>query len=100
MTGNKRRMTAICFIGAVVFLSAVTILGFFWQEAAIETDFSRKNLAPCARYLFGTDWMGRDMFIRTVTGLSMSIRIGLMFSSAAVHLVFEIVFPIGLELGK
>ena len=88
MTGNKRRMTAICFIGAVVFLSAVTILGFFWQEAAIETDFSRKNLAPCARYLFGTDWMGRDMFIRTVTGLSMSIRLGLLTAAVSAAIAF------------
>ena len=42
------------------------------------TDFSRKNLAPCVAYPFGTDWMGRDMFVRTLTGLSMSIRIGLL----------------------
>lgn len=37
----------------------------------------RKNLAPCLRYPFGTDWMGRNMLARTLTGLSMSIRIGL-----------------------
>lgn len=52
------------------------------------TDFSRKNLAPCAEYLFGTDWMGRDMFVRTVTGLSMSIRIGLLTACASAVIAF------------
>ena len=63
---------------AVVFLGAVVWLGEIWQEEALVTDFTRKNLAPCQTHPFGTDWMGRDMFVRTVTGLSMSIRIGLL----------------------
>lgn len=88
MMGNKRQITAMCFIGAVVFLSAVTVIGYFWREAAIETDFSRKNMEPCVRYLFGTDWMGRDMFIRTVAGLSMSIRIGLLTAAVGAVIAF------------
>ena len=32
---------------------------------------------PQLMYPFGTDWMGRDMLARTLTGLSLSIRIGL-----------------------
>ena len=28
-------------------------------------DFSRKNLPPGPLYLFGTDWLGRDMMKRT-----------------------------------
>lgn len=38
--------------------------------------FFQKNLAPCLQYPFGTDWMGRDMFVRTIAGLSLSIRLG------------------------
>ena len=42
------------------------------------SDFSQKNLAPSFSHLFGTDWMGRDMLCRTLAGLSLSIRIGLL----------------------
>ena len=55
----------------------------------METDFTRRNLTPSLQYLFGTDWMGRDMFARTLAGLSLSIRIGLLTAavSAAAALV-------------
>ena len=63
---------------SVLMLAVITVAGQLLSEAAMVTDFSRKNLAPCLAYPFGTDWMGRDMFVRTITGLSMSIRIGLL----------------------
>lgn len=75
---NGRQKTLILFLMALVFLAAITIAGVLFTEEAMVTDFSRKNLAPCKEYLFGTDWMGRDMFLRTLTGLSLSIRIGLL----------------------
>lgn len=73
------RMTAVLLFGlAVLFLGAVAAAGWAFSEEALVTDFSRKNLGPGLPYLFGTDWMGRDMFVRTLTGLSMSIRIGIL----------------------
>ena len=63
--------------------------GRFWVcMAGSVTDFSRKNLPPCAGYLFGTDWMGRDMFVRTVAGLSMSIRLGLLTAAVSAVIAF------------
>ena len=61
---------------SVVFLAAVAISGVLCREAAMTTDFTRTNLAPCLEYPFGTDWLGRNMFYRTLTGLSISILIG------------------------
>lgn len=75
---NGRIKTVVLFGIAIIFLIVVTMVGAFFSEAAMVTDFSRKDLAPGTRYLFGTDWLGRDMFIRTLTGLSMSIRIGIL----------------------
>lgn len=75
---NIRTKAALSFGAAVLFLAVVTVAGHIFMEEAMEADFSRKNLAPCFEYLFGTDWMGRDMFVRTLTGLSMSIRLGLL----------------------
>ena len=74
---NRRKRTLLVFGLALLFLAAVTLSGMLCHDAARKTDFSVKNLRPCGLYLFGTDWLGRDMLARTLTGLSMSIRIGL-----------------------
>ncbi|WP_394924566.1 ABC transporter permease [uncultured Robinsoniella sp.] len=80
---NQRKMTLIIFVAAVTFLVAVAVGGIFCGEAAQETDFSRKNMMPGFAYLFGTDWLGRDMFVRTIKGLSMSILIGVCAASVS-----------------
>ncbi len=90
MKKNRRIQSFALLILAAVLLAVIAVLGSFWREAAIRTDFTRKNLAPCIQYPFGTDWMGRDMFVRTVAGLSLSIRIGLLtaaISGAAALLI-------------
>lgn len=58
----------------IIFISGTLI------DANLPTDFAIKMQAPSFQHLFGTDWMGRDMFIRTVKGLSLSIMIGLAAS--------------------
>lgn len=65
----------ICAAGTLLI---VMTAGMMLTGYAMETDFSQKNLAPCAGHLFGTDWMGRDMLARTLAGLSLSIRIGIL----------------------
>ncbi len=75
---NGRHKTVLLFLVAIVFLAAVTVCGWGFSEEAMVTDFSRKDISPGMPYLFGTDWLGRDMFLRTLTGLSMSIRIGIL----------------------
>lgn len=86
---NQRLRTVILLIAAVVILAAVTTAGILTEEYAVETDFSRRNLGPSLQHLFGTDWMGRDMLARTLSGLSLSIRIGVLTAavSAAVALL-------------
>ncbi len=73
-------MTALMALACLV-IGAVLVAGVCLKEQALTTDFTRKNIAPCIQYPFGTDWMGRDMFVRTLTGLSLSIRIGLITSA-------------------
>ncbi len=80
---NQRKMTLIIFVAAGTFLVAVAVGGIFFGGAAQETDFSRKNMMPGFAYLFGTDWLGRDMFVRTIKGLSMSILIGVCAASVS-----------------
>ena len=89
-TGTNQRSRTVAFlIVAVVILAAVTVAGILTEDYAVETDFSQRNLSPGLQHLFGTDWMGRDMLARTLSGLSLSIRIGILTAvvSAAVALL-------------
>lgn len=95
---NNRKALLAKTIILTVFLIIISIGGIFMEEAALETDFSRKNLSPCFKYLFGTDNLGRDMFARTMCGLSASIRIGILAS--AFSSVIALVFGIAAALGK
>lgn len=96
---NRRQRMMIGIFFSIAFLVIVCVLGNLNTEAARVTDFSRKNLAPCFRYIFGTDWLGRDMLARTLKGLSMSILIGVV--SAAVSAVVALVLGIAAAtLGK
>ena len=63
---------------SVAILSIIVIAGIVCAEEATAVDFAVKNQLPSAGHLFGTDFMGRDMFVRTLAGLSMSIRLGLL----------------------
>ena len=65
---NRRQWMAALMVFSLLLLILVTAAGLSFEEAAGVTDFSRRNLPPCPEYPFGTDFMGRDMFRRTVTG--------------------------------
>lgn len=80
---NQRQRALLLSAFAALVLLAVTVAGLLLADAAVVTDFSRKNLAPCLAYPFGTDWMGRDMLARTLTGLSLSIRIGVLTAAVS-----------------
>lgn len=86
---NRRQSTLLFLLVSLVILAGITVAGILLEEQAAATDFTRTNLAPGRAFWFGTDWMGRDMFIRTIAGLSLSIRIGALTAavSAAAALV-------------
>lgn len=73
---RQRVLFSICF--SVIFLTIVCVAGILCTKEALTTDFSRKNLLPGIPYLFGTDWLGRNMLARTLKGMSISILIGIL----------------------
>lgn len=85
---NGRKSMVCLLVVFICLLTAVTVAGQFYRIEALATDFSRKNIPPCLSHPFGTDWMGRDMFARTMTGLSMSIRIGLLTAAVSTVTAF------------
>lgn len=94
---GNRRLTLVAAVGAAVVLVGVTIAGIVVRDAAMATDFSLKNLAPELGHPFGTDWMGRDMLLRTLAGLSTSVLVGLLAAgvSSIIALVMGAVAALG-----
>lgn len=75
---NLRQRTLLTIILASIFLASVMLGGIFIDEGKIATNLTERNLSPSLQHLFGTDWLGRDMFARTIKGLRLSIGVGLL----------------------
>ena len=73
---NLRQKTLLT-IGLTGLILLVIFISGWMIDANLPTDFTIKMQAPSFSHPFGTDWMGRDMFIRTIKGLSLSIVIGI-----------------------
>ncbi|HLR09761.1 MAG TPA: ABC transporter permease [Sporosarcina sp.] len=74
-----KRMQFIVFSAVSVILLFAVIFSRLWVDVSqLSTNFNARNLAPSREHVFGTDWLGRDMFTRTMLGLSLSIRVGLI----------------------
>ena len=72
---NLRQKTLLT-IGLTGVVLLIIFISGWMIDANLPTDFAIKMQAPSFSHPFGTDWMGRDMFIRTIKGLSLSIVIG------------------------
>ena len=53
------------------------------SDDLIVADFAQKGLKPSLKHPFGTDMLGRDMLIRTIKGLSVSVTVGTVASSVS-----------------
>lgn len=77
--GAREKTISIILFCTLVILTTL-IMGSNVSDVDLAVNFSQKNLAPSTNHLFGTDWMGRDMFARTIKGITLSIKIGLLSS--------------------
>lgn len=94
---SNRRLTLGILVFALAALALIVVAGQLVTPLAQVTDFSQKNLPPSWQHLFGTDWMGRDMFLRTLAGLSTSVLVGLLAAgcSSIIALVLGVAAAIG-----
>jgi ABC-type dipeptide/oligopeptide/nickel transport systems, permease components len=81
---NRRQRTIMMIISSLLVLLGIIAASILLGDERIATHFGSKNLAPSLSHPFGTDWLGRDMFTRTIKGLSLSIYVGLTASAASV----------------
>lgn len=77
---NLRTRTIIILCVCTIFLLLTVLMGLFINESHYGVNFTQKNLPPSLKHFFGTDWLGRDMFFRSIKGMTTSIQIGLIAS--------------------
>ncbi|GHV09923.1 peptide ABC transporter permease [Spirochaetia bacterium] len=90
---NRRTKTLILALAIFLLLALIAAAGLTMNSVRYSPDYSAKRLPPSLSHLFGTDYLGRDMFFRTIKGLSTSILIGALASaiSACLALAFGLI---------
>ena len=86
---NMRQRRLIFAVLAICFILGLFFWGMTMPESAYAVNYGQKNIEPSAAHLFGTDYMGRDMLLRSVKGMSISLQIGFAaaFVSSCIALV-------------
>lgn len=74
---DRRSRTIATILGCLLFFLAVFIGAWLYGEQGELTHLGMRKLAPGWTSPFGTDWLGRDMFARTLKGLRISLGVGL-----------------------
>ncbi len=95
---NRRKQALVMSAIAVVLLLLLIGSGFFIGADRLTVNFDIANSAPSLKYPFGTDWLGRDMLVRTIKGLALSFWVGLL--AAFISVVIALVLSLLLLLNK
>ena len=82
-TKNKRAVFGLIVLVIVVLMAILgpVFLPFSYEEQNI----ALRNAAPTAQHIFGTDKMGRDIFVRILYGARISLGVGIV--AAIVNLI-------------
>lgn len=70
----RKRIT----ISAALVLLIMIGSGLFIDAENLTVNMEIKNQSPSLTHLFGTDWLGRDMLMRTLKGLTFSFGVGIL----------------------
>jgi peptide/nickel transport system permease protein len=94
---NRRTKTIFFAVMILAVLFSVYLAGALLSDDLIQADFSKKGLPPSLEHPFGTDMLGRDMLVRTIKGLSVSIVVGVVAStvSAVIALIVGVAAATG-----
>lgn len=79
---NKAAMISLCILFLITL--SVIFVPMLSQYAFDDTDWYALHQAPSAEHWFGTDSLGRDLFVRTFIGGRISMMVGVMGAFVAV----------------
>ena len=98
LLGQKTAVIALavllCYIGTAIWTECYTIhCKRTGQESVCNIrNAAEKNLAPSANHWLGTDYLGRDVFLRSVFAIRTAVKVGLIAS------VIAVIFGVGLGI--
>ena len=85
---NKLALLSLLFI--IVATITSIFIPMFWKYDLATIDFSKMNLTPNTDHLFGTDFYGRDIFVRVMYGMRISLIIA--FAATILNLVIGVLY--------
>lgn len=96
---NRRTKVLILTVIMAIAFVAIYLFGIFIPEEAVAGSFLNAKKAPSWEHPFGTDALGRDLLMRTLKGLSVSITVGIAASviSAVIAVFVGITAATGLK---
>lgn len=94
---NRRTKVVIWTVILAIVLTFVYMFGILIPDEAVAGSFLNAKLPPSREHFFGTDALGRDLFMRTLKGLSVSMTVGIAASliSAVIAVFVGIVAATG-----
>lgn len=88
LKSNKVALFSLIMV-AIVILAAI-VVPWFWPYEFNATNPSIANRGPSIEHIFGTDELGRDVFIRVIYGTRYSLIIA--FAAAFINLIIGVVY--------
>lgn len=85
---NKLALLGLCIIVCMIVLAIVG--PWLSPYTYADQNLTQANEAPSASHWFGTDTLGRDLYVRVVYGARISLAVG--FVAAAINLVIGVVY--------
>lgn len=77
---NRRTRALVLTAVLLVLLLVVYGAGILIPQEAVATDFIHARQSPSWQHPFGTDNLGRDILMRTLKGMSVSVTVGIVAS--------------------
>ncbi|MEO0987309.1 MAG: ABC transporter permease [Cyanobacteria bacterium J06639_14] len=78
LRSNRRRQTLWGIALCALFLLTVILSPWVIDDGGLSPVLTQRNQPLSLAHPFGTDWLGRDMLSRSLHGMSLSLRIGLL----------------------
>lgn len=87
---KKDKLAVFGFVVILIMLLLAIFVPLFSQYTYDQTDFMNMQQWPSKAHWFGTDKMGRDLFVRTMYGARISLTIG--FAAAGINMVIGVLY--------
>lgn len=95
---NRRKKVVFFTILICLLVAGAFAAGVLIPDSAVQPDFSNSRQSPSLAHPFGTDWLGRDLFLRTLKGLSVSLTVGV--AASLISAVIAILVGIAAAMGS